>query len=184
METAAPQPAEAAEATPAPSPRAGRRPRDMALSMLVLLVPVFLLVGFYRFLGHEEPPAVDTTEVYGSVQRANQFPLLQPEGLPEGWRIASATFTDGILRIGVTAPDDGNLQVVESAHPTAELVPGIIGKSARPAETVTVNGTSWQRYTEGRPGETALLQTTGTRTTIVVGRATDAQLQRLVATLK
>ncbi|GAA2589846.1 hypothetical protein GCM10010399_19910 [Dactylosporangium fulvum] len=179
METAAPSPT-----TPTQSQRGGRRPRDMALSMIVLLVPVFLLVVFYRFLGNEEPPAVDTTEVYGSVQRADQFTALKPEGLPSGWRIASATFTDGVLRLGVTAPDDGAMQVVESTKPTSVLVTDVIGPSAKPGETITVNNLSWQRYSEGRPGEHALVQVTDHRTIIVVGHATDAQLQRLAESLR
>jgi len=158
----------------------------MALSMLVLLVPVFLLVGFYRFLGHEEPAVVDTTEVYGSVQRAGQFTPLRPDGLPSGWRIVSATFTGGILRIGITAPDDGALQVVQSAGPAATLLADVVGKTDQPGDVLTVAGAAWQRYTAGRPGETALVQTAqtaGARTTIVVGHATAAQFQRLVESL-
>jgi hypothetical protein len=171
-------------AAPAVSERAGRRPRDMALSMLVLLVPVFLLVGFYRYLGHEDPPAVDTTEVYGSVGRAGQFTPLKPTDLPQGWRIASATFTDGVLRIGVTAPSDGAMQLVESAQPAATLVPSIVGTGGKAGEPVAINGTDWQRHNDGRPGERALIQTTGGRTVIIFGRATDSQLQRLAASLR
>ncbi|MFG2037401.1 DUF4245 domain-containing protein [Dactylosporangium sp. NPDC048998] len=161
-----------------------RRPRDMALSMLVLIVPVFLIVGFYRFLGHDAPPMVDTTEVYGSVQRAGQFELLKPEGLPSGWRISSATYTDGILRLGVTAPDDGALQLVESAKPTAELVPAIIGKDARDDGAVTIAGQQWQRLSQGRPGERAIMQTGGSRTVIIVGQAKESQLEQLAGSLR
>ncbi|GAA3225455.1 hypothetical protein GCM10010532_057750 [Dactylosporangium siamense] len=177
VETAAPAPAPASE-------RAGRRPRDMALSMLVLLVPVFLLVGFYRYLGHEEPPTIDTTEVFGSVQRAGQFTPLKPTDLPPGWRIASATFTGGVLRIGVTAPSDGAMQLVQSAQPAATLVPAIIGTGGTAGAPVSVGGTDWQRHDDGRPGERALIQTSAGRTVIIFGRATDSQLQRLASSLR
>ncbi|MET7425300.1 DUF4245 domain-containing protein [Dactylosporangium sp. NPDC005555] len=180
METAAPAPA---PASPSPE-RAGRRPRDMALSMLVLLVPVFLLVGFYRYLGHEDPPAVDADEVYGSVQRAGQFTPLKPSELPPGWRIASAAFTDGVLRLGVTAPSDGAMQVVQSAQPAATLIPAIIGTGGTPGAPVSVNGTDWQRHDDGRPGERALTQSATGRTVVIFGRATDAQLQRLASSLR
>ncbi|WP_238008085.1 DUF4245 domain-containing protein [Dactylosporangium sp. AC04546] len=172
------------ETAAAPQPRAGRRPRDMALSMIVLLVPVFLLVVFYRFLGNESPPAVDTTEVYGSVQRAGQFELLKPEGLPSDWRIASATYTDGVLRLGITAPDDGAMQLVESAKPTDVLVADVVAKGAKPADTVMINGMEWRRYSDARPGERALVQVSGDRTVVVVGRASDAQLTQLAGSLK
>lgn len=156
----------------------------MALSMLVLLVPVFLLVGFYRYLGHEDPPAVDTSEVYGSVQRAGQFTPLQPADLPPGWRIASATFAGGVLRIGVTAPSDGAMQLVESAQPASTLIPSIIGPAGKDGAAVSINGTDWQRHEDGRPGERALIQTSSGRTVIIFGRATDSQLQRLASSLR
>lgn len=152
--------------------------------MLVLIVPVFLIVALYRYLGHEAPPAVDTTEAYGSVQRAGQFQLLRPEGLPGGWRIASATYTDGILRVGVTAPDNGALQLVESANPASVLLPAIVGKDAHDDGEAPIAGGQWHRYSQGHPGERAILQTTGDRTVIIVGQATDAQLQRLAESLK
>ncbi|MER7009238.1 DUF4245 domain-containing protein [Dactylosporangium sp. NPDC000555] len=161
-----------------------RRPRDMALSMLVLIVPVFLLVGLYRFLGNETPPMVDTTEVYGSVQRAGQFELLKPEGLPSGWRVVSATHTDGVLRLGMTAPDDGALQLVETAKPAAEVVPAIVGRDARDDGEVTIAGRQWQRLSQGRPGERAIVQTGGGRTVIVVGQAKQSQLEQLAESLR
>jgi hypothetical protein len=164
--------------------KSARRPRDMALSMLVLLVPVFLVVGLYRFLGHETPPAVDTTEAYGAVQRAGQFELLKPEGLPSGWRIASATYTDGVLRLGVTAPDDGALQIVESADPASVLLPAVIGTAAHADGEVTIGAAQWQRHSQGRPGERALSNTTGSRTVIVVGHGTDGQLRQLAGSLR
>jgi hypothetical protein len=170
--------------TEQPKTAKARRPRDMALSMLVLIVPVFLIVGFYRYLGHETPPAVDTTEVYGSVQRAGQFTALRPEGLPDGWRIASATFTGGILRIGVTAPDNGALQLVESAEPDSVLRPAIIGAGAKDGGEATIAGSQWHRYSDGRPGERAIAQTTGGRTVIIVGQAKEAQLEQLAASLR
>jgi hypothetical protein len=156
----------------------------MALSMLVLIVPVFLLVGFYRFLGNETPPTVDPTEAYGSVQRAGQFELLKPQDLPAGWRIASITYTDGVLRIGLTAPDDGALQIVEGAKPPAELISANVGPGARADGEVTVAGGIWQRYTQGRPGESALVRTTGPRTVIVVGHAKNGQLETAAASLR
>jgi hypothetical protein len=161
-----------------------RRPRDMALSMLVLIVPVFLLVGFYRFLGNETPPAVDPAEAYGSVQRAGQFELLKPQNLPSGWRIVSITHTDGVLRIGLTAPDDGALQIVESAKPPAELVRANVGAGARADGEVSIAGRQWQRYSQGRPGERALVQTVAPRTVIIVGHAKDGQLEMVAESLR
>ncbi|WP_433214758.1 DUF4245 domain-containing protein [Dactylosporangium sp. CS-047395] len=152
--------------------------------MLVLIIPVFLIVAFYRYLGHETPPTVDTTEVYGSVQRAGKFQLLKPEGLPDGWRIASATFTDEILRIGVTAPDDGAMQLVESAKPESVLLPAVVGHDPHDDGETTIAGATWHRWSQGRPGERAIIRTESGRTIIIVGQAKEPQLTQLAESLK
>src|SRR5258705_12165525 len=59
-----PAPTVPAPTVPAPAAktRGERSPRDMALSLLVLLLPIAVLIGFYRFfLDGDEPIAVDTT---------------------------------------------------------------------------------------------------------------------------
>ncbi|MEU7870203.1 DUF4245 domain-containing protein [Dactylosporangium sp. NPDC049140] len=173
-----------ASTTEQPKAPKARRPRDMALSMLVLIVPVFLIVAFYRYLGHETPPTVDTTEVYASVQRAGKFQPLRPEGLPDGWRIASATFTGGVLRIGVTAPDNGAVQLVEGADPATVLVPAIVGAHPHDDGETTIAGLQWHRYSEGRPGERAIVQESGGRTVIIVGQAKESQLAELATRLR
>jgi hypothetical protein len=152
----------------------------MALSMLVLIIPVFLLVGFYRYLGHETPPSIDTTEAYGAAQRAGQFQPLQVQNLPGGWRISSATFADGMLRLGVTAPDDGALQVVESAKPRDEVLTLAVGPGAQAADAAPGG---WQKVSNTRPGERAIAQTSGPRTVVIVGQAKDEQLRQLAGTL-
>ncbi|WP_433083384.1 DUF4245 domain-containing protein [Dactylosporangium sp. CA-052675] len=173
-----------ASTTEQPRATKARRPRDMALSMLVLIVPVFLIVAFYRYLGHENPPAVDTTEVYGSVQRAGKFQALKPEQLPDGWRIASATFTDGVLRIGITAPDNGAMQLVESADPASVLVPAIVGPNPHDDGETSIAGLQWHRLSQGRPGERAIVQSTANRTVIIVGQAKESQLADLATRLR
>src|SRR3954467_15439417 len=91
-------------AIPAPAPRRlGRSPRDMALSLLVLLVPIFILIGVYRFLGGESPTVVDPSSAYQEAQVAHAFPVAEP-AMPGGWTIISADFrrgdAGGVLRIG------------------------------------------------------------------------------------
>ena len=158
-----------------------RRPRDMALSMLVLIVPVFLVVGLFRFLGHETPPSIDASEAYGAAQRAGQFQPLRAE-LPEHWRIASATFTDGVLRLGVTGPDDVAVQIAQTAR--TDQMSALVGTQPKDDGEVTVAGQTWHRFSRGRPGERALVQTTAPRTVVIVGQGTEKQLEELAGTLK
>src|SRR4051794_10694365 len=74
---------------PAPS----RTPRDMALSLLVLLIPVLLIVVAYKVLQRgDDPVLADPTEAVAAARNAHRFPVAQPEGLSKGWRTVSADF--------------------------------------------------------------------------------------------
>jgi hypothetical protein len=184
--------------TASPPARAGRRPRDMVRAMVVLMVPVILLVALYRFLGNDSPPTVDTSSAYGAARAANAFPVITPTGLDDGWHIATATYRDGacspspatprsacgILRLGMTSPAGGALQLVESNTPPATLLLDELGPTARANGTVDVNGTPWQRYTALRPDEKAIVLTTPGRTIIVVGKADERDLITVAASLR
>ena len=97
-----------------PKEKPARTPRDMALSLLVLLVPIFLLVVGYRVLFNGESPVnVDPIPAFESAKRAGitQLPPAQP---PAGWSIVSARFRDGVLRIGYVTGARQEVQLVES----------------------------------------------------------------------
>ena len=73
--------------------RAERRPRDMAISLPVLLVPILLAFGIYRvfFDGHD-PIRVDPAAAIDDARHAGAFPVLVPTGLDQDWTTVSATF--------------------------------------------------------------------------------------------
>src|SRR3981189_2187632 len=105
-------------ASPTVAPRRlGRSPRDMALSLLVLLVPIIVLLGVYRFLGGESPTVVDPSAAYADARAAHAFPVAEPS-LPPGWHPVSSAFRRGdagaVLRVGFRGPDSGTAQLVES----------------------------------------------------------------------
>jgi Protein of unknown function (DUF4245) len=86
----------------------------MALSLLVLLIPIFLLVVAYRVLFNGDAPAnVDPTPALQSAQRAG-ITQLPPATPPEGWSIVQAQFRDGVLRIGYVTQAREEVQLVES----------------------------------------------------------------------
>src|SRR4051812_1963631 len=71
--------------TPAPVPptRARRPGRDMALSLAVLLIPVFLLVGVYRVVfSGEAPIPVKADDTWATARHSAHFPVLEPQALP------------------------------------------------------------------------------------------------------
>lgn len=131
-----------------PTEKKTRTPKDMALSLIVLLIPVFLIVGAYRFLyGGDTIVTVDPTETIASAQRAG-IGQLPPATAPEGWLIVSAQFHDGVLRIGYLDPEQRGVQLVQSRTDlaTTELA---------------------------KPGETRLVGRSGDVTVVLLGKGAD-----------
>ncbi len=169
-------------------PRSERSPKDMALSLLVLLVPIALLLAFYRgFLGGEQPTTVDAAPAYEQARAANVFPVAEPSGLGDGWRTVSASFRtvdDGAtLRVGYLTPEGRGAQLVQSTVPPQRLIPAELTAQGQPQGPADLGGANWQRYT-GRGNEQALVLLEPDRTVIVVGDARDNELRELAGALR
>ena len=197
---ATPAPAAAVPAITAPAPAAasspegqeplGRRgersPRDMALSLAVLLVPIALVLIFYRYvLSGDAPVIVDAAPTIQEAQSAQVFPIAVPR-LGDDWHTASATWqrtaAGGTLRIGYVDPDKDPIQLVESSTDVKTLVTGELTTSAVPRGTFQSGARSWHRYA-GRPGEEALVLFEQGRTIIIVGKTSPKNLEALASSL-
>lgn len=159
----------------------------MALSLAVLLVPIFLLLAFYRLvLGGETPITVDPGPAISQASSSAAFPVAVPTGLGDDWHVTAATFRrDGegaTLRLGYVDPDTDPALLVQSSVPPTELIRAELGADAGPRGTVRLGERTWQRY-DARRGETALLLIEKGRTTIVVGTADPKRVQALAASL-
>ncbi|MGC5018503.1 DUF4245 family protein [Micromonospora sp. DT47] len=168
--------------------RAERSPKDMALSLLVLLVPIALLIAFYRgFLGGEQPTTVDPTPAYEQARSANAFPVSEPAGLGSGWRTVSASYRTveggANLRIGYLTPEGRGAQLVQSNVPPEQLLPVELTDQGQPQGPADLPGGNWQRYT-GRGNEQALVLLEPNRTVIVVGDARENELRQLAGALR
>ncbi|GAB3143571.1 hypothetical protein GCM10027290_20090 [Micromonospora sonneratiae] len=175
------------DASAVDSRRSQRSAKDMAISMLVLLVPIALLLGFYRvFLGGDQPVVVDPAPAIAQARSANAFPVVEPTGLGSEWRTVSASFRradDGAtLRIGYLSPDGRGVQLVQSNVPAERLIPTELAASGQAQGAVELAGRSWQRY-PARSGERALVLLEPTRTVIVVGAAPESELHDLARSL-
>ena len=166
----------------------GRRPRDMVVAMVVLLVPIALLLGFYRLvLDGDEPITVDPAAAIGQARAALAFPVAAPVGLDPGdWRVASAGFGRGpdgaTLRIGYVGPDEEPILLVQSDVAADRLLPVELGPRPRAGDPVRVGARDWRRYASQR-GEAALVLLEPERTIIVIGRADIARLREVAAAL-
>ncbi|MEV1285783.1 DUF4245 domain-containing protein [Micromonospora sp. NPDC049679] len=165
-----------------------RSPKDIAMSLLVLLVPIAVLLGFYRVvLDADAPVVVDPAPVVAEARSANAFPVSEPTGLGDGWHPTSAGFrqVDGArtLRIGYVTPSGGGLQLVQSNVPVEKLLPAELTDAAQSEGSAQVGGRAWQRYT-ARRGEQALVLLEPTRTVLIVGGASEAELTTLAGAVR
>lgn len=168
--------------------RSERSPKDMAISLLVLLIPIALLIGFYRvFLGGDQPAVVDPAPTLAQARSINAFPVGEPVGLPKGWRTVTATLQrpEGAvtLRLGYLSPDGGAVQVVQSNVSADRLLPTELTAKGQPQGATEVAGRSWQVYT-ARAGERALVLMEPGRTVIVVGSARESELRDLAGAFR
>jgi hypothetical protein len=168
--------------------RIGRRPRDMIISVGLLLVVVFTLFGLYRCLGGDQVVEVDAGPVYEEARDEGAFPVLVPSGLPSGWKSVSADYQPNsggaTLRVGWRSPDDGTLQLIESDIVPATLLTRELGPDAAPRDTtVDEGGRQWQVYS-ARGGETAYVYQQADHTVIVTGKVGDEEMREFVRSLK
>ncbi|MFC7275653.1 DUF4245 domain-containing protein [Paractinoplanes rhizophilus] len=174
------------------NPRLGRggerSPRDMVMSLAVLLVPIALLLIFYRVvLSGDAPITVDPAPTIQEAQHAAAFTVVVPQGLGDDWHTSSATFkrqSDGAtLRLGYVDPDKDPVQLVESSVPTATLLPGELGENAKALGNFRSPAGVWRVY-DGRPGEKALVLADQSRTIVVVGKTDMKNLETLATSLR
>lgn len=168
--------------------RSGRTPKDMLLSLLVLLVPLALLAAFVGAVNDSDRATViDPTPAIARARSAGGFPVQTPRDLGEGWRPVSAVFNradnGGTLRIGYLTPRGDGVQFLASDVPAQELLAGEVGEHARPLGSADAGGRSWQRY-DGRAGELVLVLLEPGRTVMVLGRAPIEDLQTLAAAIR
>jgi hypothetical protein len=188
METAVPTDQPSAAPPPAGRSRSNRSNRDMALSMAALLIPIFVLVGVYRFFfSGDAPIRVDASQTYATARHDGHFPILEPTGLPGGWTVSSSAFSrvsDGsVLRVGYLAPSHSGLQLVESDRPVNSLLPAELGATAQPGNLVTIAGKEWRSYPVARDGDTAMVLAENGQTTVVIGTVSATDMRIFVTAL-
>jgi Protein of unknown function (DUF4245) len=168
----------------APPARSGRTARDMAISLIVLLIPVAIIVGFVWARGGDDPVNVDPQPAIAEAQAARAFSVSAPAGLSADWHPVSAAYTtaDSTLRIGYITPHGGAIQLIESSSPTDGLLINELGDDVRPDGVVTVGAATWNSYLLHNGQRAIVLPTTG-RTVIIMGNADQSELQELAGAL-
>jgi len=163
-----------------------RRPRDLVLSLAVLLVPILLVVLGFQYLGSDDKATVVNPDAAFSQAREAGLDTVRPGGLPAGWQSVSAVAQEeaGVvtLRVGYITGSGGFLQLVESNRDAEPLLRRELG-DGRPGGSVRIHGVSWQAY-PGRDGERALVWLQPRRTVLVLGRAPMDELRAMAGSLR
>lgn len=169
--------------------RLARTPMDMVKAVLVLLVPVVVAVLVYvYFFGGSNAIAVDPSADYADARADGHFSVVQPAGLPAGWKPVSSSFdrvADGaVLRVGYVTPDGSGLQLVESNRPAGKLLDAELGPTNTTATSVDIGGLSWGQLDSTRRDDHALVSTGDGRTLIIHGQASQQELAAFAASLR
>jgi hypothetical protein len=137
-------------------------------------------------LGGDEPVRVDPAPALQEARQAAIFPVAEPRGLGDDWRVTTATFRRqapaATLRIGYVDPDDDPVQLVQSSVAPDTLLPAELTEDAEVVGTFRAPNGVWRRY-DARPGEAALVLTEPGRTIVVVGTTDPENLDTLARSL-
>jgi hypothetical protein len=182
------QPSQAQPSPYAGQARGGRSTKDMALSMAVLLIPVFLfLVGYRVFFAGDAPIPVDAAQIYATAQHDAHFQVLVPRDAPPGWTPIAAKFDPpvgaAVLRVSYVTPAKSGLQLIESDRPVDSLLPDELGTDAQPGNLTDIAGRQWREYPVIKGGGRALVLAADGYTTVITGTATDNDMRTFAAML-
>jgi hypothetical protein len=158
-----------------------------AMIVLVLVVGVFVLL---RQTTRDEPTSpvepIDFARPAEYARSQADFELLAPDELPEGWIATSVRFTDGedqAWHLGTLTDEDRYVGLAQAERPVSEMVEELVDEEATQGEDVTVDGQTWETWTDAGD-DLALVREEGGLTTLVVGRVSQETLEELLATLR
>lgn len=159
--------------------RRDRRPRDMVLSLAVLLLPIAGIFLFWSFLTSDRPVSeIDPASTYTQAEGLG-LAVSPPAGLSSEWHPMSSGVKqeDGAvtLRVGYYTPSAGGLQFIASQRDPVDLLEAELGQAPRPDGTVTVDGVDWQSYITVE-GNRALVRSDESVTLIIHGDSVPEEL--------
>ena len=165
--------------------------RSMIISMLVVMGFVVVWVAMVPRPNAESQPPIDVTSVAQQVRAQTHWPILQPQGLPEGWKATSARFvsaTGGLMtwHAGYQSPTGDYIALEQTQGATSEWV-GAQTNRGHDEGTLQVAGVSWTKVDRKDKVQFSLVHRgSGPKdlTTIVTGTGTYDELAAFAATLR
>ena len=170
--------------TAAPS-RAFRRPRDMILSLAVLLVPIGLFFVAWNFLTSDSQVRVIDPSAAFQEASGSGLAVVRPDGLGADWKpVSSAVSHEGgvTVRVGYQTPDGNGIQLVETDADAETLLSQELPDGAQPSGTMSWEDRDWQMF-ETKGGNAVVFS--GENVTILVHGNTDTRtLESFISVLE
>jgi len=180
------QTAEAQEA----APRRGmlsKSARDMILSLIAVLAFGAIMYMFIPHSGKSAVHQITYQDSFLSAQRAAPYPILEPVGLPSGYRATSVEYDgadadDAVWHLGFVDPDNQYVALEQSnAADQGSWLADVTNNATRTSGTVEINGQSWARYQS--QSYRALVWKAPKDTVVVTGTESWAQLAKFATAL-
>ncbi|MFP3988193.1 DUF4245 domain-containing protein [Streptomyces sp. E11-3] len=160
--------------------------RDMVLSMAAIGAVVACIYVFIPNDDSKDPlEPKDYTVELATAQRATDYPVVGPEGLPGGWKATSVRFK-GVdhqaWHLGFLSPDREYVGIEQSVAPPGKFIAKVTQGAEETSATERIGGEDWKRY-EG-PKYDALVYEGDGYTTVVTGTAPFKDLTKVAKSLK
>jgi Protein of unknown function (DUF4245) len=172
------------------------RPRDMIISLGVLLVPILLISWWFTRTPADAPvQTVDWKAALAQARSVSPYPLLGPVGLPDTWVATKALWAKtgepavnqeaapgNTWQLGMLSPDKVYVSLTQRDAAGPALVTQI-SRAGRADGTSTVGGTQWSRWVSSDDRTRTLSRVDGSVTTVVSADLTYAGIEAFVSTL-
>jgi hypothetical protein len=173
------------------------RPRDMVISMAVILLPIVLISWFFTRTPAEAP--VRTVDWQSALARSRQiapFPLLGPVGLPSTWVATKAEWaTTGqpavnreaapgnTWQLGMLTPDKVYVSLTQRDAAGPALI-AQIGRDGHQSGVSSIGGVSWTRWVSADDRTRTISHLDGAVTIVVSGDLSYDGLDAFASTLR
>lgn len=181
----------------AKKPRGSETIGDMVRSLAVLIIPVLLFLAWYTVTPDDPIEAVDWRPALAQARAEAPYPVLAPEGLPEGegfwiptrarWSTADEIVPDDVggnhWMVGFLDPS----QIYIALHQTDALHQPTVSKLSRQGVTDgerDIDGETWQQLVSEDDRTRTLVREDDGITTIVLGDTGYDQLAAFAGTLE
>ena len=173
------------------------RPRDMVISLGVLLVPILLISWWFTRTPADAPvQTVDWQSVLGQSRTVAPYPLLGPVGLPDTWVATKAQWSKtgepavnqeaapgNTWQLGMLSPDQVYVSLTQRDAAGPALI-AQVSRSGRPDGMSAIGGVTWSRWVSADDRTRSLSRVDGSVTTVVSADLSYAGLEAFASTLR